>query len=578
MSSLSSATPARLTALATTRLPRLVLIGLAALYILVGLFERDPWKTDDVVGLASMITAAAQGGASWLFPHIGTSSLASMGPLTNWVGGLFILMFGPAIGEIGAARLATLFWLLLCLGTLWYATYLAGRRAEAQPLALPFGGEPKEGQYGRLLADLSLLFLIATVGIILRTHETSIAPALLAFQAVVILGVMRLLDKPWHATPLIVLAIAASGLTHGASAAAPLAVGVLLAIASKPLRKKFLQVLIAVGLGLIPIAIWLQLVGTIEPDWARNWWFYNGIHFNFGRLSEHLNPIRDLPWFLWPTWPLAAVAIWNWRKSLFAPHIWVPTAFIVAQSITILAKRDAGELDYISLTVPCAMLAAFSIPTLRRALVNALDWFALMYFSVTGACIWLGWFTQQTGWPRGLATNIARQTVGYDGWVSPGAIAMALVVSAAWVAAIVWRLRLHPKAAWRGALLCAGGLTSTWILLVLLWMPTVDYVRSYRTMSAELALSIEQAQIDAGKPMCVNSIGLSLGAQASLYVFDRIDISNGDHCPLLLQQTTAERLHQGIAGFDRNSRILWTGSRGADRFDRYRLLLLMPQS
>ena len=578
MSSFSSATPARLTALATTRLSRLILIGLAALYILLGLFERDPWKTDDVVGLASMITAATQGGVSWLFPHIGTSSLTSIGPLTNWVGGLFILLFGPLIGEIGAARLATLFWISLCLGTLWYATYLAGRREEAQPLALPFGGEPKEGQYGRLLADISLLFLIATVGIVLRTHETSIAPALMAFQAIAILGVIRLLDKPWHAGPLIVLAIASSGLTYGAATAVPLAGGTLLAIASEPLRRKFLQALIAVGLGLLPIAIWLHAVNSIEPDWARNWWFYNGVNFNFGDLSDHLNPIRDLPWFVWPTWPLAMLAIWNWRKSLFAPHIWIPTSFILAQSVTILTERHAGELDYISLTVPCAMLAAFSIPTLRRALVNALDWFALMYFSVTGVSIWLGWFTQQTGWPSGLATNIARQTVGYTGLVSAGAIAMAVVVSAAWTAAIFWRLKRHPKAAWRGALLCAGGLTSTWILLVLLWMPTVDYVRSYRSMSAELSVALDQARLEAGEPMCIHAVGLSLGAQASLYVFNRIEISDSDHCPLLLQQTTAERLRQGIAGFDRNSRILWTGSRGADRFDRYRLLLLMPQS
>ncbi len=578
MSSFSSATPARLTALATTRLPRLILIGLAALYTLVGLFERDPWKTDDVVGLASMITATTQGGASWLFPHIGTSSLASIGPMTNWVGGFFIILFGPFIGEIGAARLATVLWISLCLATLWYATYLAGRREEAQPLALPFGGEPKVGQYGRLLADISVLFLIATVGIVLRTHETSIAPALMAFQAIAILGVMRMLDKPWHAAPLIVLAIASSGLTYGAATAVPLAGGTLLAIASKPLRQKSVQALLTVALGLLPIAVWLYLVSSIEPAWARNWWFYNGINFSFGDLSDHLNPIRDLPWFIWPTWPLALLAIWNWRKSLFAPHIWIPTAFILAQSATILTERDAGELDYISLTVPCAMLAAFSIPTLRRALVNALDWFALMYFSVTGVSIWLGWFTQQTGWPSGLASNIARQTVGYDGLVSPGAIAMAVVVSVAWIVAIVWRLKRHPKAAWRGALLCAGGLTSTWILLALLWMPTVDYVRSYRAMSNELAHAIEHAQVDQGKPLCINSVGLSLGAQASLYVFDQIEISDGDLCPLLLQQTTAERLRQGIAGFDRSSRILWTGSRGADRFDRYRLLLLMPQS
>ncbi|HTJ99702.1 MAG TPA: glycosyltransferase, partial [Bordetella sp.] len=57
MSPLSRTTPARLTATATVKLPRLALLGLAFAYIVFGLFMRDPWKTDDVVGLATMLTA-----------------------------------------------------------------------------------------------------------------------------------------------------------------------------------------------------------------------------------------------------------------------------------------------------------------------------------------------------------------------------------------------------------------------------------------------------------------------------------------------------------------------------------------
>ena len=62
MSPLSISTPARLTSVATAKLPRLVLLGLALAYIVAGLFMRDPWKTDDAVGLATMITAIREGG------------------------------------------------------------------------------------------------------------------------------------------------------------------------------------------------------------------------------------------------------------------------------------------------------------------------------------------------------------------------------------------------------------------------------------------------------------------------------------------------------------------------------------
>ena len=57
-------TPARLTASATAKLPRLVLFVLPLLYIAFGLFMRDPLKTDDAVGLATIVTAVREGGTT----------------------------------------------------------------------------------------------------------------------------------------------------------------------------------------------------------------------------------------------------------------------------------------------------------------------------------------------------------------------------------------------------------------------------------------------------------------------------------------------------------------------------------
>ena len=57
--------------MATAKLPRLILLGLALAYIVAGLFMRDPWKTDDAVGLATMITAIREGGITWLLPQVG---------------------------------------------------------------------------------------------------------------------------------------------------------------------------------------------------------------------------------------------------------------------------------------------------------------------------------------------------------------------------------------------------------------------------------------------------------------------------------------------------------------------------
>ena len=570
-------TPARLTALATSRLPTLALVGVVFLYALLGLFARDPWKTEDVVVLATMVTAADQGGWAWLFPHIGQMAVPELGPLPLWAGAFFITILSPLMNEIVAARLTTLLWLLMALVALWYGTYLAGRRAEAQPLALPFGGEPKEAQYGRLLADISVLFLIATVGILLRTHETSQAPVLLACQALALLGAIRLTDKPFQGAGLLCFAVAGGFLSNGSMGGLPLLLGSLLVIANPSVVSRHrIWAIFGLGLALFLTWLWFQAVHHINPVWAREWWFWNQPHLGWRFINEYLKTFRDLPWFLWPTWPLALIAIWNWRRHFKSTHVWIPTAFLLAQLINISLTSNAGELTYMALAVPCAMLAAFSVPTLRRGAVNAVDWFALMCFSVSSLLVWLGWVAQQTGWPSGMARNVARQTVGYDGSFSGGAVAMALIISIAWILMIIWRLQRQPKMAWRGALLCAAGLTSTWVLLVLLWLPTVDYVRSYRPMSAEVKSVINQAQFDAGQPLCVQATGLAIGPQASLYVFDRIEVTRNTACPLMLQQTTSERLQLGNAGFDTNARTLWTGSRGADRFDRYRLLEVKP--
>ena len=66
------------------------MLGLALAYIVAGLFMRDPWKTDDAVGLATMITAIREGGITWLLPQVGHLAHAEEGPLITWVGAISI--------------------------------------------------------------------------------------------------------------------------------------------------------------------------------------------------------------------------------------------------------------------------------------------------------------------------------------------------------------------------------------------------------------------------------------------------------------------------------------------------------
>ncbi len=560
--------------MATAKLPRLILLGLALAYIVAGLFMRDPWKTDDAVGLATMITAIREGGITWLLPQVGLLAHAEEGPLITWVGAICIWLFGPFIGDITAGRLPNLLWFGITASSVWYGTYLLGRRSEAQPLALPFGGEPEPRDYGRMLADAALLLLLATVGILQRTHETTVVPAIMACQALAFYSLARSVDRPVTGTTTLGIALAASFLTRGWVGAVPIMIGALLAFYPRSQLwkcKRWLPWAVLVTVALI-LAWWIP-ASESSQYWIRNWKTWNLTSFALPTWHDMGRTLRDLPWYLWPTWPLALLAVWRWREWIYAPHIWLPLMLLVCAALVLFVLEEASDSEYVMLAVPCAVLGAFSLPTLRRGVVNTLDWFAVMCFSLTAATAWLGWVALHFNWPAQISRNIARQTTGYEPVISWGAFTLAVIFTVAWIALVVWRLRVRPQALWRGTVLSAGGLTVTWILLVLLWQPAVDYARSYRTVSGQLAQALAQ---HARPGECVRGLSLGSGQRASFLIFDNLTFTFDAKCTLILQQTNNQSLRDNTAAYSDGADVLWQGGRRADRQEVFRLLRVGP--
>ena len=556
--------------MATAKLPRLILLGLSLAYIVAGLFMRDPWKTDDAVGLATMITAIREGGITWLLPQVGLLAHAEEGPLITWVGAASIWLFGPFVGDITAGRLPNLLWFGITAMSVWYGTYLLGRRSEAQPLALPFGGEPAPRDYGRMLADAALLLLLATVGILQRTHETTVVPAIMACQALAFYSLARSVDRPVSGTTTLGIALAASFLTRGWVGATPIMIGALLAFYPRSQlwkRKRWLPWATLVTVALI-LAWWIP-ASESSQYWIRNWKTWNLASFAWPSWHDMGRTLRDLPWYLWPTWPLALLAVWRWRAWIYAPHIWLPLMLLACSALVLFGLDEATDSEYVLLAVPCAVLGAFSLPTLRRGVVNTLDWFAVMCFSLTAATAWLGWVALHFNWPAQISRNIARQTTGYEPVISWTAFTLAVIFTVAWIALVVWRLRVRPQALWRGTVLSAGGLTVTWILLVLLWQPAVDYARSYRTVSGQLAQALAQ-HTRPGE--CVRGLSLGSGQRASFLIFNNLTFTFDAKCTLILQQTSNQSLRDNTAAYSDGADVLWQGGRRADRQEVFRLL------
>lgn len=577
-----ASTPARLISSAADKLPRPLLWTVGLLYIFAGLFLRDPWKSDDVIGLATMLsTLQYEGWQTWVTPQIGDLAYAEIGPLSVWVGAWSIRLFAPIFqffnaselsAAIWASRLPNLLYFVIIISTLWQGVFRLASQKAAQPLPLPFGGEPSAVDYGRMIADAALLLCVATVGILLRLHETSAVPLSLALYATAFYALSLFLKRPWHGTLLLGLAIGLSFLNQGFWVACSLTISAVMSFAlCSSLRRHWKQLLLALLIATALGVAW-ALPAQHYHYWWQQWLLWHSKQLTWPSLPSLWNTGRDLLWFLWPTWPLVIIALWQWRAWYRFAHIAIPLSLLIGPLCLLLVSPNAFEPEYTLLVIPFAALAAFALPTLRRAAINSLDWFAVMCFSAIIATIWLGWIAQHSGWPPKIAHSIHRQTQGFDISVSWVAVTIALLGTLAWSSLVAWRLRTHPPALWRGTVLSAGGLITAWLLLVTLWLPALDYARSYRHVSAELSTQLEQIKTTD----CVRAVGLGVGQRASFYVFNRLNFSFDPSCPYLLQQTSPKLNAEEQNIFRHPTTEIWSGRRGGDRNEMFRLLQIQP--
>ncbi len=344
--------PARLTAEATLKLPRWALVALCLLYILPGLVGRDPWKSEDASAFGVMWTMAHGAGyggvADWLLPNVFGAPMLDSGPLMYWVGAIFIALFGNLVGAAFAARLATVAFFFVAVTGIWYATYLVGRRRAAQPAALAFGGQPDPRDYGRVLADGALLILLATIGLLIRAHESSSDVAMLAMLSVGLYGMARSLDDPMAGAGWVALSIVGLIDSRGPAPAIAIA-GLWIALLAfdadfRPARRAALVVTLPatiVGLAIWPLLTWLLVAdgGTHIAMRLTEWrQYFDGID-----AQAAAKYLRTLPWSTWIAWPLAAWAVWSWRDRLREAHFALPGGFVVAMVLVLCSTSDTSD-------------------------------------------------------------------------------------------------------------------------------------------------------------------------------------------------------------------------------------------
>jgi 4-amino-4-deoxy-L-arabinose transferase-like glycosyltransferase len=564
--------PVRLPAAATRALPRLALLALCLLYILPGLIGRDPWKNDDASGFGIMWTMAHGGVADWLAPHIVGLPMPEEGPLAFWLGAICIHLFGWLLGEAMAARIAPILFFLLGSSAVWYVTYLLGRRPEAQPLKLAFGGQPEPKDFGRTLADGALLIYLGCLGLLVQSHSTTADSLEVSLVALSLYLTTRLFEsRAWRHAIWLGIVFGLLTLTRGWTVPLTLLISIVIlaCIYARCLLPRLL-------LGTLPLAlcvagVWVLACKTMHPygltpvnDWLH--WNWNQIGMPNWPTLQYL--ISNGIWFMWPAWPFAIWAVYAWRRQHEALHITLPLTFLAGLIILALLNSRGDGADLLPMLPMLAILAAFGLPTMKRGAINAVDWFSVTTLSTCAGFIWIGWFAKQTGWPAQIAKNAFKIAPGFKPEFNLIAVLVAAAATAGWIWLVHWRVSRRPAVLWRAVVLSSGGVILCWLLLMTLWMPWGNYIKSYASVAQQIA-----DVLPPGSRCVASDVGEAQRASFAYFgniPFARFGQRNCEYF-LLQDHHRGNDAPRNVTMQGERWKLIWQGRRASDRYERFRL-------
>ena len=519
-------------------------------YALTGLVGHAPWKTEDAIGVGIVHQMLAHG--HWTLPYLAGEPFVEDGPLYYWIAAFFARVFSPLFALHDGARLASALLIICTLFTV---------RLTARKL------------HGRTEGDNALLVLLGCLGLLVHTHETmgeiGMLAALAAAWYALALGPRRAVKSG----TILGAALAATYLSKGSAAVVPpVLVAMLLPLASPAWRHRAYLKTLALAALVYGLAAgsWLAVLHAHAPNLFWQWTEAQNESWSVGAMETIGYYLETLSWSAWPAWPIALWYLWDRRRALFAPAtravqipgVLLPLAVAVITLVVILFQRHPRELQALPMLLPLSLLAGAGTETLRRGAANALAWFGALTFSLFGGLVWLGWIAMMTGTPGQIARNFAKLEPGFKPVFQWLPLLVAVAFTAAWVAL----LARSPRGAQRSVSFWAAGTTVLWGLLMTLWLPWIDYGKTYAPVAQALGRAIPRGA------SCIESRNLGESQRA---VFDyyagvvtmRAEAQRRISCPVLLVQARPG----DEDGFSAQGwRRVWEGNRPRDH-ERYRL-------
>ena len=387
-------------------------------------------------------------------------------PLYSWVAAATAWISAPLLALYDGARLASGLFIALAL---WFTARAA---------------ETLFGEDHRWPAALAVL---GSVGLLLRGHEMNAYTAQLAGVAMVLDGLARLPKSARSARTLsagLLVMLLATGVIE------PLVLVILAAVlpAFSPIyrtpearRGLVWGLLTAILLGLAWVALLWFLHEPLIPALQMQRW---PLWAQTAYTSKPFYVLGLLSWFLWPTWPLAAWALYRSRHSLRESATFMPLLVLLTLFMLFSISISSGEDKLIALTAPTAVLASAGVMTLRRGAAYAFLWFGVMLFGFLGIVFWVYWSAHDLALPARLARRLIKLGVEDVGHLRILPTVLGVIATIVWVV-FVARLKRTPL---RPLLVWSAGITFVWALLITLFLgvfnPRLSYVQVSQTLTS----------------------------------------------------------------------------------------------
>ena len=515
-----------------------VLTILLVVYIFVGLIGHDPWKNDDALTIGIAHDIAMNG--NWLVLQVAGRTYPDA-PLYYWLAAIIGQVLSWLLPFHDAARMTSGLYTLLSLEFV----LLAAREL-----------------HGKEYASAAPLALAGSIGFLFHAHEAQPMLAALAAHTAAYWALTLLPRRAGLSSLIFGGALSASFLANGLLPVITLlpVMTVALLCYSSSLREKLFFFLTACGLGSVIAGMWLFFLYQSAPDYLAS--FFRAEFAAFGHstplvvnLGRYLNLLL---WYAWPALPLACWALWAKRRSLTTPMIALPLLAFIFNLVILGWLASLRSPTALLLLPPLVLLCVPGVATLRRGAANAFDWFAMMTFTFFTGIAWIGWSALTLGWPERLARQAVRLEPGFViGNFDVAAFLFALTFTAIWF----WMIITTPRSPMRGVMHWMSGLTLFWLLIASLWMPWIDYGKTFRPLAASLEEALPE------KVDCIAGTGLQLSFLASLDYFQSIHVipqkdEGAKRCSWLLVQG---RGHDPVSLATAGWRPVWEGNRPSDR-------------